>query len=150
MKARATKSQVEARTNALAHVMLDGAVWPLDLCDYVRAQEQENGSPWFLAEDRKPLSYAQIRRYAVRAEKAIAESCRTSRKRLLRIHLAKRRRLYSKAVSQGDIRAALAVADSEAKLLELFPRPEDDLRRQVDELRAMLTEKRNEQTKAGS
>jgi hypothetical protein len=55
----------------------------------------------------------------VKAEKLISESCRASRKRLLRRHLARRRSLYSKAVLQGDVRAALACLDSEAELLGL-------------------------------
>jgi hypothetical protein len=39
----------------------------------------------------------------------IAESCRTSRKKLLRNHLAQRRKLFARAVAAGDFKAALAV-----------------------------------------
>ncbi len=117
---RAEKALVEARTNDLAHAILDGAVWPLDLCEYVREREKETGSPWFVGEGEKPLSYAQIRRYAVKAEKVIAESCRTSRKRLLRIHLAKRRSLYARAVTAADYSTALRVLRDEAELLSLY------------------------------
>ena len=45
----------------------------------------------------------------------------------MRRHLAQRRNLYAKAVSAGDVRTALAVLDSEAKMLRLFPTPEDAL-----------------------
>jgi hypothetical protein len=57
----------------------------------------------------------------VKAEARILRSVRTSPKRQLRLHLAKRRNLFAKAVAQGDTRAALACLDSEAKLLDLYP-----------------------------
>jgi hypothetical protein len=118
---KATKALVEARTAELVRIVLDGALWPLDICEYVREKQAEVGSCWHVGEGEKLLSYSQIRRYAVKAEKIIGESTRIGRKRLLRRHLAQRRSLYAKAVSQGDIRAALACVDSEAKLLDLFP-----------------------------
>jgi hypothetical protein len=91
------------------------------LCDFVREQEQTPGSCWHVGEGEAPLSYSQIRRYAAKAEARILRSVRTSPKRQLRLHLAKRRNLFAKAVSQGDTRAALACLDSEAKLLDLYP-----------------------------
>jgi hypothetical protein len=51
----------------------------------------------------------------------MTEECRADREKLLGRHLAQRRNLYAKAVLAGDLRAALAAADSEAKLLNLFP-----------------------------
>ncbi len=117
---KANKAQVEARTHELVRIILDGALWPLDLCEYVREQEADEGSPWHVAEGGKPLSYSQIRRYAVRAEKVIAESCRASRKRLLRRHLAQRRNLFAKATAAGDYRTALAAVRDEAELLGLY------------------------------
>src|SRR5262249_14761776 len=115
------KELVEARVRDLLRIILDGAEEGWDLCEFVREKEAEPGSPWHLAEGDKPLSYSQIRRYAARAERLIAESCRASHKRLLRRHLARRRNLYATAVRQGDVRAALACLDSEADLLGLFP-----------------------------
>jgi hypothetical protein len=117
---RAPKELVDARVQDLLRIILDGAEEGWDLCEFVREREAEEGSPWHLAEGEKPLSYSQIRRYAARAERLIAESCRASRKRLLRRHLARRRNLYAKACLQGDVRAALACLDSEADLLGLF------------------------------
>jgi hypothetical protein len=117
---RARKELVDARIRDLLRIILDGAQgW--DLCDFVRENEKEDGSPWHLAEGEKPLSYSQIRRYAVKAEKLIAESCRASRKRLLRRHLAQRRNLYAKAVLAGDYRTALAALRDEADLEDLYP-----------------------------
>jgi hypothetical protein len=118
--ARATKALVEARTAEILRIILDGAeTW--DFCEFVREKEQEQGSAWFLAEGEKPMSYSQIRRYAVRAEKLIRDSARTSAKRLLRRHMAQRRNLYAKAVNQGDIRAAASILKDLAELQGLYP-----------------------------
>src|SRR5262249_48748232 len=134
---RAKKAQIEARVNDLVRIMLDGAIPAWDLCEFVREQEQTAGSHWHLAEDETPLSYSQIRRYAARAEKLISESCRASTKKALRRHQAQRRNLFAKALSQGDIRAALACLDSEAKLRGLF---EVELARQIEDLQKQLAE----------
>lgn len=121
---RPTKEQVDARVNDLLRVMLDGArSW--DIPEYVRQQEQEQGSPWQPTEGQEPLSYSQIRRYAKKAEALIVKDCKANRQKLLNRHLAQRRSLYAKAVSQGDCRAALVILDSEAKLLALFPETEE-------------------------
>jgi hypothetical protein len=101
-------------------IRLDGAKeW--DVSEYVREQEQTDGSPWNLAEDETPLSERQIRRYIEKADRLIDESTRESRKRALRRHLARREAMYAKAMNAGDIRTALAVAQDEAKLRGLYP-----------------------------
>ncbi len=117
---KATKAQVEARVTELLRIRLDGAeFW--DVREYAREKEQEEGSPWQLAEGQKPLSDGQLWRYLARVDRLIAESCRASRKKLLRRHLAQRRALYAKAVSQGDIRGALACVRDEAELQGIYP-----------------------------
>jgi hypothetical protein len=118
---RAAKTLVDARVNDLVNIILDGAVLPFDLCEFVREQEKAAGSPWFLAEGDKPLSYSQIRRYAARAQTVIEDTTRTSRKRLLRTHVAQRRHLYAKAVNQGDLRAAAGILKDLAELQGLYP-----------------------------
>jgi hypothetical protein len=136
---KASKATVQARVEDILRVLLDGAQ-PWDVRQYVSEKEAAGEEPWQLADGDAPLSERQIRRYAARAETLIAQSCRTARKKLLRRHLAQRRALFARAVSQGDVRAALAVADSEAKLLDLFPRPEDELRRRLLELEKRLNQ----------
>jgi hypothetical protein len=121
MKPPASKALVDARVNDLAQIILDGCELAFDLCAFVREKEQEPGSPWHLADGAKPLSESQIRRYRVKAEMLIGESCRASRKLLLRRHLARRRNLFAKAVNMGDVRAALACLHDEAELLGLYP-----------------------------
>jgi len=115
----ARKELVEARVRDLVRILLDGAEPGWDVCETVREWEQDKDSAWFVPEGQKPLSYSQIRRYVQKADKLIAESCRASRKKLLRRHLARRRSLFALAVHQGDVRAALACMDSEAALLNL-------------------------------
>jgi hypothetical protein len=121
---RAGKEQVEARVNDILRIMLDGAQ-PWDYVEYVREQEAEADTPWHVGEDAKPLTYSQIRRYVNKAEKRIEKAATEDRGRLLRRHLAKRANLYAKAVSQGDLRCALACLDSEARLIGLFPTQDD-------------------------
>jgi hypothetical protein len=111
---------MQARLDEILRIRLDGAeFW--DMREYVREKETEAGSAWELAPEQKPLSDGQLRRYLTRIDALIAESCRASRKRLLRRHFAQRRNLYAKAVSAGDYRTALAVLRDEAELSGLYP-----------------------------
>jgi hypothetical protein len=107
------------RQQEVLRIRLDGAeFW--DVREYAREKGKEQGSAWELSPDSKPLSDGQLWRYIGRADRMITESCRATRKKLLRRHLAQRRNLYAKAVSQGDVRAALAVLTDEAKLIGLY------------------------------
>src|SRR6266540_4601793 len=122
MPKQPTKAQVEARVTDILRIRLDGAeFW--DVREYVRELEQQEGSPWQLAEGQKPLSDSQLWRYIAKADKEIAASCHASRKKLVRRHLAQRRNIFAKAMSAGDYRAALAAAESEAKLQGLYEAP---------------------------
>jgi hypothetical protein len=117
---KATKAQVTARVEEILRIRLDGAeAWAIR--EYVREKQQEEGSPWQLRPEEKPLSDSQLRRYQQRADALIAESCREGRKKALRRHLAQRRALYARAVNAGDLRAALAVLRDEAELRGLYP-----------------------------
>ncbi len=118
---KATNTEIQrARVNDLVQFRLEGArYW--DVRQYVTEKEKEPGSIWYRGENAKPHSEANLWRYIRRADKLISEDTRSSRKKRLRLHVAKRQNLYAKAISQGDVRTALAAADSEAKLLGLFP-----------------------------
>ncbi len=117
---KATNAQIQQRVEEVLRIRLDGAeFW--DVREYAREKEQEAGSAWTVPEGGKPLSDGQLWRYIARADKLIAESCRASRKKLLRRHLAQRRNLFAKAVSAGDYRTALAAARDEAELQGLYP-----------------------------
>ena len=120
----ATDLQVQQRIAELLRIRLDGAeIW--DICEYVREKVetrdqagQHIGDPVW---GKQPLSESQLYRYLERVKVMVAESCKQERKDLIDEHLAKRRNLYAKAVQQGDVRAALAVARDEAELLNLYP-----------------------------
>lgn len=120
MKAKATKLQTERRIDGLLRLRLDGAEW-WDIREYVREKEVEAGSAWHLAPGASPLSDSQIRRLAAQADDLIGSSRERNRAKALRMHLARRRNLYAKAVRAGDIRAALACVRDEAELLGLYP-----------------------------
>jgi hypothetical protein len=118
--AKADKVLVAKRTEDLLRIRLDGArFW--DLCEFVREKEVEEGSAWFLEEGSKPLSESQIRRYQQKADDLAERSFERNRKRLFREHIAKRRHLYARAVTTGDLRTALAILRDEAELLKLYP-----------------------------
>jgi hypothetical protein len=111
-----TKATINARIEEVLRIRLDGAeFW--DVREYVREKHRQTGSVW---EAKTCLSDAQLYRYLAKADLLIAQSCRSSRKRLLRRHLAQRRNLYAKAVNAGDLRTALSVLHDEASLLHLY------------------------------
>jgi hypothetical protein len=139
---RPTKAQVEQRVVEVLTIRLAGAqFW--DVKELIRERESalvnegEPPNPWQLAEGQKPLSDGQIWRYIRKADDAIVSSVRASRKKLLRLARARREYLYGLAVNQGDIRTALAVEDSKAKLCGLF---DADLLIQLEELRKQLAQ----------
>jgi hypothetical protein len=118
--AKADKALTARRTEDLLRIRLDGAQW-WDIRDYVRAKEGEKDSAWFRRRGSKPLSDSQIRRYQARADELVERSFERNRRRLFRQHIAKRRNLFARAVTTGDIRTALAVLQDEAKLTRLYP-----------------------------
>lgn len=116
---RSSQEQIRKRIEELIRVRLDG-LQSFDLRPYVADQQTVEGSPWKLEEGQKPWSERQLRRYLSKADEAIADSCRTSRKRLMQRHLGIRRNLLAKAINQGDLRTALACAADEARLVRLY------------------------------
>ncbi len=134
-----TNAVVNARVEEVLRIRLDGAeLW--DVREYVREKSAEAGSIW---EAETCLSDAQLYRYMARADKLIALSCRSSRKRLLRRHLAQRRNLYAKSVNTGDLRTALSVLHDEAQMLRLYddppaPKPAGELPTRPEAVVALL------------
>ncbi len=121
---RVSKVLFKKRVAEIARILLDGAVG-IDVEDFIAEKEKESESLWFIPEGQQGIGYSQRMRMIQRAETLIGEMCQGDDKiKALQRHLAMRRRLYAAAVAQGDVKAALACADSEAKLLKLFPREE--------------------------
>src|SRR5262245_36644479 len=86
---KAEALRVAQRVEELVRIRLDGAQW-WDVCEYVREQEQTDGSHWKLAKRQKPLSDSQLRRYVHRADLLILASVKDKRSKVLRRHLARR------------------------------------------------------------
>jgi hypothetical protein len=107
-KTRANSAEVAARVEEVLYARLNGA----ELYDLV-AFAKEKG--W-------DVSKRQLQRYAAAADDLLAESLEKDRQKLLRRHLAQRRSLYARAIADGDLRTALAVAQDEAELEGLYPR----------------------------
>jgi hypothetical protein len=123
---RATAAIIEQRVQDVLRIRLDGAeFW--DLRQYVSEKAAANEQPWVIEDGGKPLCDRQLWRYIEQADKLLATSCRTSRKKLLRRHLAQLRSLYARAVQAGDLRTALAVLTDLGKLLDLYPAARTEL-----------------------
>jgi hypothetical protein len=138
---RATVPTIRQRVEDVLRLRLDGAEgW--DVRRYVAEREAAGTAPWNVSEGGKPLSERHIRRYVEAADRLIDESCRTSRKKLLRRHMAQRRKLYARALNKGDERTALAVLADLAKMQGLYPSEDDALKREAEALRKQLAELR--------
>src|SRR5262249_28074206 len=99
----------------ILRIRLDGAkFW--DVREYARAQEVQEGSAWYLTAGARPLSDGQLWRYIAMADKQIAQNARASQKRQIRLHIEQIDNIYAKAMSQGDMRAALASRAEKARL----------------------------------
>src|SRR5262245_47978162 len=135
---KATKETIRKRVEEVHAIRLDGAQF-VDIRQYAAEKCAAGEPPWATEKDSPPLSDRTLWRYVQASDRLIAESCREGHRRRLRRHLAQRRNLYAKAVSQGDTRAALACLRDEAELLGLyefeFARQLEDLRRQLEEVK---------------
>jgi len=115
-----TQATIRQRVEELLAIRLDGAQF-VDVRQYVAEKEAAGEPPWSIPEGGKPVSERTLWRYLARTDQLIAESCREGGKKLLRRHVAQRKNLFAKAVSQGDVRAALSVLKDEAELRGLYP-----------------------------
>jgi hypothetical protein len=140
-KRKPTKAVVAQRVEQVLRIRLDGAEY-IDILQYIAEQQKESGSVWATPDGEKPFSERTVWWYIGKADQLLAETFRNERgrKKQIRRHIAKRRNLFAKAVSQGDIRAALACLDSEAKLAGLVDselnRLVEDLQKQIAEIKA--------------
>jgi hypothetical protein len=99
------------RVEEVLRIILDGAQHH-DVVDYA------NEKGWGIT-DR------QVREYVRRADELLVERREKNRKRLLARHTARREALFARAINAADLRTALAVVDSLAKLQGMFTDPKD-------------------------
>jgi len=103
---KADTAEAARRVDEILRIRLDGAQFH----DVVQ----------FAAEKGWDLQERQVRTYIRRADGLLVERQEKSRRRLLARHLAQREALFARAVNAADLRTALAIADSTAKLQGLF------------------------------
>jgi hypothetical protein len=145
---KATAATIRARVEDVLRLRLDGAeFW--DVRRYVAEQEQAAEPPWVVPAGGKPLSERQLWRYVAQSDRLLAVSSATGRKKRLRVHLARRKSLYARAVAAGDVRAALAVLADLAKLEGLYPSEDEALRREAEALRRQLAELKEARGESG-
>ncbi len=123
--AKATKAEVAQRIEEVLQIRLDGAEFH-DVLQY--ASEKQ----WNVGE-------RQLWHYIKASDVRLVKRLEKDRGRLLARHIAQRRSLYARALNAADYRTCLAVAKDEAELQGLYPKPEDELRREVEELKKLLT-----------
>jgi hypothetical protein len=109
---KASKSVIAQRIRQILDLRLNGA----ELADILHyASSPANGEPpWGVTE-------RQIQTYVARADALCSEVFDAQSKHLLSRHLLQRRRLYLRAMAQGDYRLAVLVLQDEAKLENLYP-----------------------------
>src|SRR5258708_3620740 len=116
MRNRPSKRVRDLRITDLIKVRLSGSFLFQQILEHVREQERIAGSCWALAEGEAPLGQSTLYRYLSLADEAVEKVTFSSRKRLLRQHIAKRNHLYQRSFASGDWRSALAVLKDLADL----------------------------------
>ena len=137
-----TQAILRQRIDEILEIRLCGATTN-DCRRYVAEKEAAGEQPWTIPDGGRPVSERTLWRYIEQSEKLMAESCRESRKRLLRRHLAQRKSLFAKAVNQGDLRTALSVLRDEAELQGLYDFRLAELEKRIVELERTRGQKRN-------
>src|SRR5262249_11963027 len=122
---KATNAIIGQRVEEIHAIRLDGAQF-VDIRQYAAEKCAAGEPPWAEEKDSPPPSERTLWRYLARTDQLIAQSCQEGRRKLFRRHLAQRRNLYAKALSQGDVRAALSCLRDEAELQRLYDLPPGD------------------------
>ena len=109
---KATKAVVAQRVERVLGLRLNGA----ELADIVRysSSPPTGEPPWGVTE-------RQIQKYIQKADALSNKLFNAKAEHLLHRHLLQRRRLYLRAIGDGDYRLALNILQDEAKLENLYP-----------------------------
>ena len=109
---KATKAVITQRVEKVLDLRLNGAELP-DIVRYA-ASPPTGEPPWGLKE-------RQLQTYIQRADALCSKLFDAKAGHLLNRHLLQRRRLYLRAIDDGDYRLALSILQDEAKLENLYP-----------------------------
>lgn len=107
IKKQADALEAIRRVDEILKKRLDGA-------QYHDVAEHAEANGWGIKE-------RQIREYIQKADKIIARRSDRNRRQIIARHIAQRQSLFTRAIKESDLRTALAILDSEAKLRGLFP-----------------------------
>jgi hypothetical protein len=103
---KSDKTTIAKRIEEVLRIRLDGAQFH-DIVQYA-------------SENKWGVTDRQLRTYIRWADDLLVERQEKNRRRLLARHTAQRENLFARAVNAADLRTALAIADSTAKLQGLF------------------------------
>jgi hypothetical protein len=142
---KANKATIRARVDDVLRIRLDGAEFP-DIRQYVAEREADGAPPWTIPDGGKPLSQRQLWRYVALSDRLLKESALTNRRKRLRLHFARRKNLFARAVATGQINVALAVLKDLAELEGFYG---DELAREVEELRRRVEQLQGAQDDKG-
>jgi hypothetical protein len=127
---------LQQRPEEILEIRLCGATF-YDVRRDVAENETAGEAPWTIPLDGRPVSERTLWRYIKQTDGMIAQTCREGRKKPLQRRPAQLRNLLAKCVNMGDMRAALACLDSEAKLCGKF---EEEVNRIVERLQKEIAE----------
>lgn len=108
-KRRPSKAELAQRVDEVLNMRLSGAEF-YDLKAHATEKEWD-------------VSDRQLWRYVAKSDALLAQSLERDRRKLLGRHLAQRRSLFARALNDGDLRTALAIAKDEAELQGLYHAP---------------------------
>ena len=114
--AKSTRSETMQRVEQVMLIMLDGGELH-DIREFAKSTG-EGKTPW-------NVSTSSLRRYMEKAWKLIERSREKDRGKLFARHIQSRRRMQAKALEQGDIRAAHALARDIAELEGMYPQKKE-------------------------
>lgn len=103
---KSTNAEIEKRIHEVFILRLDGAG-----INEIREHSREQG--WNLED-------AQLYKYMAEVNPMIKEELAKRNYQAFDMHLLRRERMYYKAMQRGDIKTAITVADSQAKIYGLF------------------------------
>jgi hypothetical protein len=115
-----TNAIVRRRLEQLLRIRLRGAQFA-DVRQFADEADPETGRPW-LTKEGKPISDRQLKRYCQQSDQLLDKHLEKNFQMLFNRHRGRCQELYALALESGDIRGALAVAQEEARLLNLYPK----------------------------
>lgn len=137
IRRKATKAESLLRVEDVLRLRLDGnEFW--EIAQHIASREKEPGNCWTAAEGEGHLGDRQIWEYIEKADKLMVGKMDERVDQLRLQHIARRYVLYTKAVRAREYKTGLAILQDIARLLDLYPKVEHELVRDLKALREEL------------